>query len=616
MSVVQIGPYRLGRTLGQGTFSKVKLAVHMPTGRKVAIKILNRRKLEALKVQEKVRREIDIMRMFVHPHIIRLYEVIDTPTDVFVVMEYVSGGELFDYIVERGRLPENEARRFFQQIIAGVEYCHARRVVHRDLKPENLLLDKNLNIKLADFGLSNMMRDGFFLKTSCGSPNYAAPEVISGDLYAGPEVDVWSCGVVLFALLCGSLPFDDDNIPRLFSKIKAGQYRIPSFISSEAADLIARMIVVDPVKRITVAGIRQHSWFRADLPLYLSLPPDTKKRVETPEIDQDAHDACVQLGYSHDTIVRAVRMGSDLLTSWSPSECDASLSDKQMLELRLCALAYNLMQDHVKLLTKQVLAQNTVEPETPKVSSEATPSASVSNAVEPEAPTEEDQRIVRNNYKTNRRNVARWHTGVLSHLPARHVMLHVFEALKHLGYVWKVVTPFVLKAKKTLPVRRSQFLMRENGTAAKPTNNHVFSDHSDSERSDDDSDDDEYDEELSSSTETAELKLGVSLYTVRHRLPDSTGFEKRYCVDIQRLAGPTVVFLDASTTLLLTLEQHGIYHVPFDKQATTTTTRPSTQTAATSTAAPARAMQYSPVHVPPPVSPVAVQHHNHARGPT
>merc|ERR1740117_920447 len=141
----------------------------------------------------KLRTEIDIIRMFTHPHIIRLYEVIDTPTDIYTIMEYIPGGELFDYIVSSGRLDEGEARRMFQEIISGVEYCHKHGVVHRDLKPENLLLDAHHHVKIADFGLSNTMKDGAFLKTSCGSPNYAAPEVISGSVYAGPEVDVWSC---------------------------------------------------------------------------------------------------------------------------------------------------------------------------------------------------------------------------------------------------------------------------------------------------------------------------------------------------------------------------------------------------------------------------------------
>ena len=146
--------------------------------------------------------------------------MISTPTDIFMVMEYVSGGELFDYIVKHGKLTEDRARRFFQQILSGVEFCHRYGVVHRDLKPENLLLDDKLNVKIADFGLSNMMTDGEFLRTSCGSPNYAAPEVISGKLYAGPEVDIWSCGVILYALLCGTLPFDDEHVPTLFRKIK------------------------------------------------------------------------------------------------------------------------------------------------------------------------------------------------------------------------------------------------------------------------------------------------------------------------------------------------------------------------------------------------------------
>ncbi|KAI3426244.1 hypothetical protein D9Q98_008620 [Chlorella vulgaris] len=248
--------YRLGKTLGIGSFGKVKVAEHILTGHKVAIKILNRKKIKQMDMEEKVRREIKILRLFMHPHIIRLYEVVETPNDIYVVMEYVKSGELFDYIVEKGRLLEDEARHFFQQIISGVEYCHRNMVVHRDLKPENLLLDSKMNVKIADFGLSNVMRDGHFLKTSCGSPNYAAPEVISGRLYAGPEVDVWSCGVILYALLCGSLPFDDENIPNLFKKIKGGIYTLPSHLSPGARDLIPRMLLVDPLKRITIPEIR------------------------------------------------------------------------------------------------------------------------------------------------------------------------------------------------------------------------------------------------------------------------------------------------------------------------------------------------------------------------
>lgn len=214
--IVKIGHYLLGNTLGIGTFGKVKIGEHQLTKHKVAVKILNRQKIKSLDVVGKIRREIQNLKLFRHPHIIKLYQVISTPTDIFMIMEYVSGGELFDYIVKHGKLQEHEARRFFQQIISGVDYCHRHMIVHRDLKPENLLLDHNMHVKIADFGLSNMMLDGEFLRTSCGSPNYAAPEVISGKLYAGPEVDIWSCGVILYALLCGTLPFDGENFLIIF----------------------------------------------------------------------------------------------------------------------------------------------------------------------------------------------------------------------------------------------------------------------------------------------------------------------------------------------------------------------------------------------------------------
>lgn len=188
-----------------------------------------------------------------------------------MVLEY-AGGELFDYIVNNGKMQESGARRFFQQIICAVEYCHRHKIVHRDLKPENLLLDDQLNVKIADFGLSNIMTDGNFLKTSCGSPNYAAPEVINGKLYAGPEVDVWSIGVILYVLLVGRLPFDDEHIPTLFGKIASGEYAVPNWMGRSVAGLIRKMLSVDAVKRITIPEIRQHPWFLEDLADYLKPP--------------------------------------------------------------------------------------------------------------------------------------------------------------------------------------------------------------------------------------------------------------------------------------------------------------------------------------------------------
>jgi len=293
---VQIGQFILGKNLGIGAFGKVKLATHVVTGHKVAVKILNKAKIKQLGMEEKVQREINILHLCTHPHIIRLYEVIDTPTDIFLVNEYVSGGELFDYIVSKGRLSADEARNFFHQIVSGVEYCHFQKIVHRDLKPENLLLDANDNIKIADFGLSNLMRDGDFLRTSCGSPNYAAPEVISGHLYAGPEVDVWSCGVILYALLCGSLPFDDESIPNLFKKIKSGMYSLPTHLSQLAKNLIPRMLEVDPMKRITIPEIRLHPWFQHKLPPYLRHPPELMEKQER-VVDSQVIDEVMKLPF-------------------------------------------------------------------------------------------------------------------------------------------------------------------------------------------------------------------------------------------------------------------------------------------------------------------------------
>ncbi|KAL3676708.1 hypothetical protein R1sor_026656 [Riccia sorocarpa] len=324
--------YQLGRTLEVGSFGKVKVAEHIRTGSKVAFKILNRRKIRAMDMEEKdnvsenfrrpvfvVRGEIQkILRLFVHPHIIRLYEVIETSTDIYLVMEYVKPGcLLFDLMVEMGRpFQEEQARRYFQQIVSGVEYCHRNMVVLRDLKPENLLLDSRGNVKIADVGLSNMMRDGDFLeKMSSESPNLllllqsfkASSEVISGELNAGPEVDVWSCGVILYGLLCGSFPFDDENTPNLF--IKDGIYPLPSHLSPGARDLIPRMLFVDPMKRITIPEIRQHPWFQAHLPHYLDVPPpDSIQQAKWMEIDEDiVAEEVSQLGFDRDELCDSLR---------------------------------------------------------------------------------------------------------------------------------------------------------------------------------------------------------------------------------------------------------------------------------------------------------------------
>jgi carbon catabolite-derepressing protein kinase len=270
-SMNRLSQYKQVRLLGEGSFGKVKLARHKVTGQEVAMKIISRRKLISRDMAGRVEREIQYLQLLRHPHIIKLYTVIMSKQDIIMVLEYAPM-ELFDYIVKHGRLDEKKSRKLFQQIICAVEYCHRHKIVHRDLKPENLLLDKNYDVKIADFGLSNIMTDGNFLKTSCGSPNYAAPEVISGKLYAGPEVDVWSCGVILYVFLVGRLPFDDEFIPTLFKKIQAGNFHIPHHLPPGATSIIKRCLQVHPVQRMTIQEIRQDEWFLKDLPAYLRLP--------------------------------------------------------------------------------------------------------------------------------------------------------------------------------------------------------------------------------------------------------------------------------------------------------------------------------------------------------
>lgn len=267
----RFGPYEVGETIGRGTFAKVKVAVHEATKTKVALKVIPRKVMEEdPKSEIKIKREIKILQVLRHPHVMRQYDVVQTKHDIILVLEYVSGGELFDYISRRGRLHESLARLFFQQLIAAVGYCHVNNVAHRDLKPENILLEQNMkSIKVGDFGLSSIIRDGKLFETSCGTPNYAAPEVVSGKLYSGKEADVWSCGVVLFTMLAGGLPFDDPYVNILFKKIQSASYQMPSFVPKGAQDIIARMLVPDPLERATVEQIVQHPWVREQFPAYL-----------------------------------------------------------------------------------------------------------------------------------------------------------------------------------------------------------------------------------------------------------------------------------------------------------------------------------------------------------
>ncbi|XP_043797843.1 serine/threonine-protein kinase BRSK2 isoform X1 [Apis laboriosa] len=296
-----VGPYRLEKTLGKGQTGLVKLGVHCVLGKKVAIKIINREKLSE-SVLMKVEREIAIMKLIDHPHVLGLSDVYENKKYLYLVLEHVSGGELFDYLVKKGRLTPKEARRFFRQIISALDFCHSHSICHRDLKPENLLLDEKNNIKIADFGMASLQPAGSMLETSCGSPHYACPEVIRGEKYDGRKADVWSCGVILYALLVGALPFDDDNLRKLLEKVKRGVFYIPHFVPPECQNLLKGMIEVDPDKRLTLAEINRHVWVTAagkgELELELSMMDVVQTHVipSVEAIDPDVLQAIASLG--------------------------------------------------------------------------------------------------------------------------------------------------------------------------------------------------------------------------------------------------------------------------------------------------------------------------------
>ncbi|XP_051500887.1 MAP/microtubule affinity-regulating kinase 3 isoform X4 [Myxocyprinus asiaticus] len=307
-----IGNYRLLKTIGKGNFAKVKLGRHILTGREVAIKIIDKTQLNPTSLQ-KLFREVRIMKILNHPNIVKLFEVIETEKTLYLVMEYASGGEVFDYLVAHGRMKEKEARAKFRQIVSAVQYCHQKHIVHRDLKAENLLLDADMNIKIADFGFSNEFTIGNKLDTFCGSPPYAAPELFQGKKYDGPEVDVWSLGVILYTLVSGSLPFDGQNLKELRERVLRGKYRIPFYMSTDCENLLKRFLVLNPVKRGTLEQIMKDRWINAG-----SEEDELKPFVE-PELDisdQKRIDIMVGMGYSREEIHESLtRMKYDEITA-------------------------------------------------------------------------------------------------------------------------------------------------------------------------------------------------------------------------------------------------------------------------------------------------------------
>uniref|UniRef100_A0A8C6LVP2 non-specific serine/threonine protein kinase n=1 Tax=Nothobranchius furzeri TaxID=105023 RepID=A0A8C6LVP2_NOTFU len=276
-----VGNYRLLKTIGKGNFAKVKLARHVLTGKEVAVKIIDKAQLNSSSLQKV------------------LFEVLETEKTLYLVMEYASGGEVFDYLVAHGRMKEKEARAKFRQIVSAVQYCHQKCIVHRDLKAENLLLDADMNIKIADFGFSNEFTLGNKLDTFCGSPPYAAPELFQGKKYDGPEVDVWSLGVILYTLVSGSLPFDGQNLKELRERVLRGKYRIPFYMSTDCENLLKKFLILNPSKRGSLEQIMRDRWMNVgheddELKPYIEPQPDYKDPRRTEKM--------LRMGFSQEEI--------------------------------------------------------------------------------------------------------------------------------------------------------------------------------------------------------------------------------------------------------------------------------------------------------------------------
>ncbi|CAI0467669.1 unnamed protein product [Linum tenue] len=295
---MRIGKYEVGRTLGEGNFAKVKLARNLDTGHPFAIKILDKGNILNRNIADQIKREIATLKLLRHPNIVRLHEVLASKSKIYMVLDYVTGGELYDRIAFKGRLSEAEGRKLFHQLIDGVSYCHNHGVFHRDLKLENVLLDAKGRIKISDFGLSALPKHFRLLHTICGSPNYVAPEVLRNKGYDGATADVWSCGVILYVTLTGSLPFDDRNLAVLYHKIMKGEVEIPKWMSPGAGNLISRILDPNPATRITMAGIKSDPWFKQDYvataaaTLLLSDDEEYQGELVDDDVDEDDGSYC------------------------------------------------------------------------------------------------------------------------------------------------------------------------------------------------------------------------------------------------------------------------------------------------------------------------------------
>ncbi|KAL1241949.1 5'-AMP-activated protein [Trichinella spiralis] len=417
---MKIDEWKLGKTIGTGSFGKVKLLVNEVNGVEAAVKIVSREKIKRLRIVDKTRREIENLRLFRHPHIVQLYEVYALPFDIVMIMEYVSGGDMSQYLCQHGKLSEHEARRLFQQLISAVDYCHRHKVVHRDLKLENLLLDSKKNIKLTDFGLSNYMKDGVLLRTNCGSLSYAAPELLCQHYYAGPEVDIWSCGIVLYVLLCGYFPFEDDRMMVLCKKITTGVFKIPRYFGKSVSNLICKMLNVHPMERATAKTIMAHPWFARNVPNYLF-----------PKISDE------------ETSIVDLSVVKQISRKFHATEKKVITVLKQNDPYNRLSIAYNLAVEkrrREQSTTAKLSAEDYPLSNMSDISKERPPNSNCSNDKTPKMQISANIKPI--HYKSPYSDEDRLYLGLRWSDKPENIMMQLLHLLKSLNFEWRMINPY------------------------------------------------------------------------------------------------------------------------------------------------------------------------------
>ncbi|EAY16259.1 CAMK family protein kinase [Trichomonas vaginalis G3] len=338
----QIGPYKFRGTVGDGAFSVVKLVKNIENNQYYACKIVPKARLNTIHLEKRFEIEIRIAQQMHHPGIVELCDLLKDDNNYYVIMEFCPNGELFQFIVDRNNLSEDEAKPLFRQILEALQYVHSHGVSHRDLKPENLLIDNLGRIKISDFGLSIFVDSQGLVKTPCGSPCYASPECISGQLYDGMTTDVWSAGVILYAMLTGQLPWKKRNQAQLFKQIKSGDYTIPDELSSDATNMLTRLLTVDPKARITIEEALQHPWLRGCDQQY-------------PTVRQITHYVNImKVDYFFDRVISNLNLSESQLLTHSSQNLSFNAMSKMLTGSALPKIRQKTSQSHERPTSKDV----------------------------------------------------------------------------------------------------------------------------------------------------------------------------------------------------------------------------------------------------------------------